>query len=58
MRCRYFDQGKWMLAQANLVGVSTETDPDGTPVLRAVYDHPSWPARTGLRRRLDQYHLD
>jgi hypothetical protein len=23
-------------------------------VLRAIYEHPNWPERTGLRRRLDQ----
>jgi hypothetical protein len=51
---RFFDQGKSLLAQARLVGVSTETDVDGVPVLRAIYDHPYWPERTGLRRRLDQ----
>ena len=51
---RYFDQGKWLLAQARLVSVSTEADPDGAPVLRAIYGHPNWPERTGLRRRLDQ----
>ena len=51
---RYFDPGKWLLAQARLVSVSTEADPDGAPVLRAIYGHPNWPERTGLRRRLDQ----
>ena len=51
---RYFDQGKWLLAQARLMSVSTEADPDGAPVLRAIYEHPNWLEGTGLRRRLDQ----
>lgn len=50
----YFDQGEWLLEPATLIGVSTESDADGTPVLRAIYDHPYWSERTGLRRRLDQ----
>lgn len=52
---RYFEE-KWeaLFAQAKLISVSTETDSDGAPVLRAIYDHPHWPERTGLRRRLDR----
>jgi len=51
---RYFEEGKWLLEAARLVDVNTETDPDGATVLRATYDHPNWPERTGLRRRLDR----
>jgi hypothetical protein len=37
-----------------LVDVSLENDPDGVPVLRAVYEHPFCTERTGLRRRLNR----
>ena len=43
---------------AVLVDAWSERDPDGVPVLRAVYDHPWWPQRTGLRMRLDEPPFD
>ena len=51
---QYFESGKPLLAHAELVSVNLEADPDGIAVLKAVYRHPQWPERTGLRRRLDQ----
>jgi hypothetical protein len=52
---RYFrDKPQLLLAAARLVDVNLEVDPDGVPVLLAVYDHPGWSERTGLRRRLDR----
>lgn len=36
-----------------LVDAWHDVDVDGVPVLLAVYEHPFWPERTGLRRRLD-----
>src|SRR5271167_144634 len=51
----YFNQDNpYLLAPARLVDARNEVDPDGTPVLVAIYDHPQWPERTGLRRRLDR----
>ncbi len=38
-----------------LIDASLDTDPDGVPVLLAVYEHAFWPERTGLRRRLDRW---
>jgi hypothetical protein len=32
-----------------------EDDPDGTPVLLAIYDHPYYAKRIGLRRRLTDH---
>lgn len=51
---RYVQEGDFLLATVRLVDVSVEVDADGTPVILAVYDHPGWPERTGLRRRLDR----
>lgn len=50
----YFNQGGLLLESAQLIDASIEVDADGVPVLIAVYDHPSWPERTGLRRRLNR----
>jgi hypothetical protein len=47
-----------LLEPAVLVDAWTEDDHDGVPVLRAVYDHPFWPQRTGLRVRLDEPPFD
>lgn len=49
----HFDEGLWLLEAAVLIDAWPERDEDGTGVLRAVYQHPFWPERTGLRRRLD-----
>ena len=38
-----------------LIEASLGTDPDGVPVLLAIYEHAFWPERTGLRRRLDRW---
>jgi hypothetical protein len=44
-----------MLEPAQLISASLdEPDEDGVPVLLAVYTHPFWSERTGLRRRLDR----
>ena len=51
----YFNRDDpYLLAPARLVDARSELDPDGTSVLVAVYDHPQWTERTGLRRRLDR----
>jgi hypothetical protein len=50
---RYFVDGGHLMEPCTLVSVTHEVDPDGMPVLLAVYDHSFWPERTGLRRRLD-----
>jgi hypothetical protein len=49
----YFRDGEWLLYPADLIEAHLEMDPDGVPVLRAVYDHPLYRERLGLRRRLD-----
>jgi hypothetical protein len=51
---RYFRDGRPLTAPATLVDATTENDPDGVPVLRAVYDHGWSQKRLGLRRRLDR----
>jgi hypothetical protein len=51
---RYFRESRALLAPATLVDATSEIDPYGVPVLRAVYDHGSTPKRLGLRRRLDR----
>jgi hypothetical protein len=40
------------LSPVTLVEARLDADLDGTPVLLVIYDHASWPERTGLRRRL------
>lgn len=47
-----------LLEPVVLVRAWSERDRDGTPVLRAVYDHPWWPERTGVRWRLDEPPFD
>lgn len=47
-----------LLEPAVLVDAWSENDHDGVPVLRAIYDHPYWPQRTGLRLRLDEPPFD
>jgi hypothetical protein len=55
----YFREGKWLLAPATLVDAQLTSDPDGVPVLLAIYDHPGYVnKRLGLRRRLDHWNLD
>jgi hypothetical protein len=51
----YFRDGKWLLEPATLVDAQLTSDPDGVPVLLAVYDHPYVSERLGLRRRLDRW---
>ena len=51
---RYFQSGGWLFEAAVLLDVWTEQGEDGVGVLCAVYEHPFWPERTGLRRRLDR----
>jgi hypothetical protein len=51
---RYFDEGKPLQEPARLIDATLHVDPDGTPVLLVIYEHPYWPERTGLRRRLDR----
>ncbi len=52
---RHFTEGGWLLAAAQLVDSRLEFESDGTPVLLAVYDHPSYERRIGLRRRLNDF---
>lgn len=47
-----------LLEPAVLVDAWSEQDPDGVHVLVAIYDHPYWPQRTGLRMRLDEPPFD
>jgi hypothetical protein len=49
----YFGEGAWLLAPAELVASSLDLDANGTPVLLAMYDHPQYDRRIGLRHRLD-----
>lgn len=49
----YFAEERWLLEPATLVEAQLEFDPDGVAVLRAIYDHPNYRQRLGLRRRLD-----
>jgi hypothetical protein len=51
---RYFRESRSLLAPATLVNATSEVDPDGVPVLRAVYDHGWTDKRLGLRRQLDR----
>lgn len=51
---RYVDCGGFLFERVQLMEAGTEVDSDGTSVLLAVYHHPFWPERTGLRRRLDR----
>ena len=50
----YSTDGKWLLEPVRLINVSLEIDPDGTPVLKVIYESPSHSKRIGLRRRLDR----
>ena len=52
---RHFREGRPTLEAVRLIDASLDTDPDGVPVLLAVYEHAFWPERTGLRRRLDRW---
>jgi hypothetical protein len=54
---RHFTEGRWLLAAAALVDSGLEFESDGTSVLLAVYDHPSYERRIGLRHRLDHFPL-
>jgi hypothetical protein len=40
-----------------LVDSGLEVEPDGTPVLFAIYDHPYYDRRIGLRHRLNEFPL-
>jgi hypothetical protein len=51
----YFSDGCWLLEAARLVDSNLEVELDGTPVLVAIYDHPYYDRRIGLRHRLDDY---
>jgi len=51
---RHFAEGRPTLEPVRLIDASLEADPDGVPVLLAVYEHAFWPERTGMRRRLDR----
>jgi transcriptional regulator with XRE-family HTH domain len=51
---RYFAKGRPTLEPVRLIDASLDVDPDGVPVLLAIYEHAFWPERTGMRRRLDR----
>jgi hypothetical protein len=51
----YFSQGRPLLNAAKLVNSGLEVEPDGTPVLVAIYDHPYYDRRIGLRHRLNDF---
>lgn len=53
----YFNEGRPLLEAAKLLDSKIEAEPDGTPVLKAVYVHPYEDRRIGLRRRLTQFPL-
>jgi hypothetical protein len=50
----YFADGGWLLAPAQLVDATLGTADNGTPAVIAIYDHPSYPERIGLKSRLDR----
>ena len=50
----YFANGGWLLEPAQLVEARLGEAEDGTPAVIAIYDHPLYPKRIGLRSRLDQ----
>jgi hypothetical protein len=51
-----FSEQKWdsTLNHVELVSATLEENASGSPFLLAIYDHPWWEKRTGLRRRLDR----
>jgi len=51
---QYFAEGRSTLEPVRLVDANLEVDPDGVPVLLAIYEHAFWPERTGMRRRLER----
>jgi hypothetical protein len=51
----YFAEDRYLLTPTRLVEAHLTSDPDGTPVLVATYDHPYYDRRIGLRRKLLQY---
>jgi hypothetical protein len=53
----YFDEGRYLMEAATLVDSGLEVEPDGTPVLIAIYDHPYYDRRIGLRHRLNDLPL-
>jgi hypothetical protein len=53
----YLSEGRWLLEAAKLVDSWLEVEPDGTPVLVAIYDHPYYDRRIGLRHRLNDFPL-
>jgi hypothetical protein len=50
-----FSEGRWLLELARLLDSSLEIEPDGTPVLLAIYDHPHLDRSVGLRHRLNDF---
>ena len=47
---RYFAEGRSTLEPVRLIDARLEVDPDGVPMLLAIYEHAFWPERTGMRR--------
>jgi hypothetical protein len=50
-----FSEGRWLLELARLLDSSLGIEPDGTPVLLAIYDHPHLDRSVGLRHRLNDF---
>jgi hypothetical protein len=54
---QYFSEGRPLLEAAVLIDAGLKFDSDGTPILFAVYDHPYYDRRIGLRHRLNDFPL-
>jgi len=52
---RHFSEGRWLLEPAVLIDSGLEYEADGTPVLFAIYDHPYYDRRIGLRHWLNDF---
>ena len=52
----YFDSGR-LIDPVRLVEATLGVSDDGSPAVIAIYDHPWYDRRVGLRSRLDQYPL-
>jgi hypothetical protein len=52
---RHFSERRWLLEPAVLIDAGLEYEANGTSVLLAIYDHPYYERRIGLRHRLNDF---